>query len=121
MTWLARVPRALWALAFVSACGLMLLLLLMPITIKTQTFEHLDKLEHAGAFAALMVLGSLAWPRHLFRVAVGLLIYGGLTEVLQGTLTSTRSASAADWVADALGVGVGYLLFSRLFSRRKAS
>lgn len=70
-----------------------------------------DKLVHASLFAVLGGLGVRAWlsQRQRWRVVAGLLLLGVLTEVLQ-SLIPGRSASVGDWLADALGVGIGVLL-----------
>lgn len=66
-----------------------------------------DKLNHLAAFAALGLLGRLAWPAHgLARWAVGLLVYGGLLEIAQG-LTPNRQAEWGDLLADAIGLLIG--------------
>lgn len=73
------------------------------------TFAHADKLGHALAFAALGVAAALSWPpssRASMRVAVALLAYGAIIEIVQGTLPS-RSADGLDWVADAAGAAMG--------------
>jgi VanZ family protein len=110
-----------WVLLFGVSVAVVLFATMTPITIKPMPFPHLDKLEHAIAFSGLTVLGMLAWPTHGARVAAALLGYGALIEVLQGTLTRTRSASLLDWVADALGVAAGWWLASRLVKRAPAN
>ena len=71
-----------------------------------------DKLQHALAFATLALVASLAWhpgPRTETRVAIGLLLYGLMIEGVQMHLPS-RTASAADVLADAVGIALGLLL-----------
>lgn len=69
-----------------------------------------DKLVHWALFAATAAAGAWArWAGGRRRLAVlvwGLLVVGVLTEVLQ-TYVPGRGPSAADWLADALGVAVG--------------
>ena len=70
-----------------------------------------DKFVHAGLFALLGALAVRSWllaPQRL-RVVFGLLLLGVLTEVLQSRIPG-RSASLADWLADALGLALGFLL-----------
>lgn len=71
-----------------------------------------DKLVHVSLFALLGCLAVRGWPRAPQRwLPVGsLLLFGLLTEVLQ-TQIPGRSASLADWLADALGLAVGMLLW----------
>ncbi len=78
--------------------------------------RHADKLQHVAAFAALALVASLGWPegrRRQAAVVLGLLAYGLAIELIQSQLP-TRSASAADWLADALGIGCGLAMAAAL-------
>ena len=67
-----------------------------------------DKLVHLLLFAALA--GSGRWAGARAGVLGVLLVgYGALSEVVQGVSALERSASVADWVADAIGVLAGLL------------
>jgi VanZ family protein len=79
-----------------------------------------DKLNHFSAFSTLTVLGALAWRRTPWRVALGLLAYGGLIELLQ-TQVPGRAADWADLLADGIGIllGLAFLAALRRFSRRR--
>jgi hypothetical protein len=67
--------------------------------------EPSDKVLHVLAFATLTFLWVLAYPRtSLIVIFVGLAVFGGLIELLQGTETIQREASLADWWADILAV-----------------
>jgi VanZ family protein len=66
-----------------------------------------DKSNHLLGFAALSVLGRAAYPRRTAPLIVGLLLYGGAIEALQ-SLTPYRLAEWADWLADGIGVAIGY-------------
>ncbi|MCY7315874.1 MAG: VanZ family protein [Rubrivivax sp.] len=80
---------------------------------------HADKLRHLAAFGALAAVAALGWPPGRWQqaaIALGLLAYGLAIELIQSQLP-TRSASAADWLADAVGVGCG-LLLARTLRRR---
>lgn len=71
-----------------------------------------DKVNHALAFAALAWVAELAaWPRrgHRWRIALGLLAWGVLIELVQGQLP-TRSAEWGDVLADGVGIAIGLLL-----------
>ncbi|HXV19709.1 MAG TPA: VanZ family protein [Desulfuromonadales bacterium] len=69
-----------------------------------------DKLQHAGAYALLTLLAGrfISQWRPLIRqpwlyallVAV---VFGGMVEILQGTLTGVRQAEWGDLIADAAG------------------
>lgn len=73
-----------------------------------------DKLEHILAFFALTVLGRMGWPRRGWTLTVVLVGYGIGIELAQGAFASGRSASAADVVADLIGISLG-LIFANLF------
>ena len=66
-----------------------------------------DKLEHALAFAGLMIFGTLAFPqrRHLVPLALSLMVFGAIGEVAQ-IFVPGRSASFADALADAVGIAL---------------
>lgn len=99
----AWVQRAA-VVAFLAALGVVGVLLLLPGTALPQA-NLWDKLQHAAAFALLAVLGGIAFPqpRHRLPVAVALILFGVVCELLQ-LLVPGRSASVLDAVADAVGV-----------------
>lgn len=90
---------------FALALALLFYLALIPGPDIVQFVSWQDKIEHAAAFAALSVLGWLGWPRHVWRIAAGLLLYGALIELAQG-LTAYRFADFYDWLADAVGIAI---------------
>lgn len=72
-----------------------------------------DKANHALAFAVMFVSGRLAWPRRPWSVALGLLGYGVLVELVQSQVPN-RSADALDVIADAAGIALGALVATLL-------
>jgi hypothetical protein len=75
-----------------------------------------DKLVHAGLFAALAVTGR--WAGISARGLVPLLIgYAAVSEVVQGLSPLDRSMSIADWVADVVGVLLGLAAWAALERR----
>jgi len=93
---------------------LVLLLALLPGRILEMfgfgfTFSH-DKLNHAFAFAVLVLLGCLGWPGQKVRLVVFLLALGGAIEVLQGTQLAARDMDLLDWIADCAGVMCGLII-----------
>ena len=73
-------------------------------------FGGIDKWAHAIAFATLAVWFAGQYrPRSYWRIAVGLLAYGLLIELIQRSL-SYRSAEWHDVVADVVGIALGLLL-----------
>lgn len=82
-----------------------------------------DLLNHAAAFIFLSVLYTLAYPHSFQRIALTLLGYGLLIELVQAFLP-TRFASIEDVVADAAGViaGIaGVKMFRSLRERKRVS
>jgi VanZ family protein len=79
-----------------------------------------DKSNHFLGFITLTVLGRQGYPRQGLALFTGLLVFGGLIEVLQ-MFTDYRHADWADWLADDIGVLAGYTLdmtLRRYFSLR---
>jgi VanZ family protein len=71
-----------------------------------------DKANHALAFAALCASGRLGWPALPAPwQALVWLGYGGLIELLQ-TQLPPRQGEAADLLADALGIALGFIAAS---------
>ncbi len=69
-----------------------------------------DKLNHAIAFAALAVLGSLGWPERKARLILFLAVVGAAIEILQGTTLIGRDLDVFDWVADCIGMACGLVV-----------
>ena len=74
-----------------------------------------DKIVHFGAYFVLTFLwgryfllanSAKSTNRILFYVALGVLFYGIIIEVLQSTVTKNRSGELADIVANVLGIVV---------------
>jgi hypothetical protein len=77
-----------------------------------------DKLVHAGLFAALALTGR--WAGIGRPVLAALLVgYAAVSEVLQGMTPLNRTASVADWVADVAGLVLGLLLWEVVSRRRR--
>ena len=76
-----------------------------------------DKLVHGGLFLALALTGSWAGMRRT-PLAVLLLLYAGASELIQTIPALQRDGSIADWLADAVGVLLGLLLWA--LPRRRA-
>ena len=78
-----------------------------------------DKVVHLALFAALAASGR--WAGVGARaLAVLLLGYAALSEVVQGLPALGRSMSLADWVADAVGVLLGLALWEYASRRSPA-
>ena len=82
----------------------------MPVAyLPPQVFNLWDKAQHALAFTALTTVGLLAYPRQPWRVAIGLLAFGGAIELAQAA-TGWRYGEWSDWLADAVGLAAGSAL-----------
>jgi hypothetical protein len=112
MAW-PRWPDAtsFWAQLFVIALLGLMVLALWPATGGQDWFAQADKVRHAGAFCVLWGLGWRAGLRRGWALAVGLVSFGVVIELAQ-SLTPDREASALDVLADAVGVLLGWVLFS---------
>lgn len=97
-----------WNFIFWTCLLLVLLLSLMP-TVPDMPTTGWDKTNHLLAFALLSILGCKAYPGHSAAVFLGLLLYGGLIELLQ-SFTPYRFAEWADLMADGLGLITGFML-----------
>jgi VanZ family protein len=101
------------AMPFIFSFGLVLttVLLLMPSYAVPKAFDFYDKAQHGLIFVTLAVAGLMAYPQRLKTVCLGLCLYGGLIEVLQSTVTTTRHGDVVDWFADTLGIVVGLVIY----------
>lgn len=87
-------------------------------------FEGIDKVVHAGLFFVLSLLSCWAFYRQerFPRVSanagwLALLtggLYGGIIELLQGSVFTYRSAEWLDWLCDLAGAVLGLLAFGIL-------
>jgi hypothetical protein len=76
-----------------------------------------DKLVHGSVFAALALTGR--WAGIGRGVLAGLLVlYGGVSELIQGIPALDRDPAVGDWVADVVGVLLGLLVWELLRRRR---
>jgi VanZ family protein len=93
-------------------CALAVLVLsLTPPSVPTPSTGW-DKANHLLAFSVLAALGLRAWPGTVWRVAIGLIGYGALIEVLQ-YFSGYREASWLDLFADTAGIALGVILSYR--------
>jgi len=92
------------AAAFWFACTAVATLSLIPVSeLPSITLDVWDKAQHAAGFFFLCALGLVAYPRHITRVCMGLLLFGIVIEVAQ-SISGWRTGDWLDWLADALGV-----------------
>jgi hypothetical protein len=102
--------------AFAVAIVVSLLVLFTPASGVPAAPPGVDKVVHAALFAALA--GTGRWAGVGARgLALALLAYAAGSELIQGLDVLNRSASVADWLADAVGALLG-LAVGELLSRR---
>ncbi len=92
-----------------------------PIKISCQ-----DKIYHAIAYFMLAITWLLSFPvsreknSAKYAIALGCVIYGIIIEVLQTTLTTYRTASFFDVVANTVGVFMALLIFNSIYKKINA-
>jgi len=96
-----------------QAIGFLLIALVFYLSLARETIEipvaSGDKAGHMLAYAVLMYWFAQLHPARRYRIALAFVAMGVAIEILQG-LTDYRSFEIADMVADATGVGVGWLV-----------
>jgi VanZ family protein len=114
---LRSLPLFFWPILFWALIAAITYLMLMPLTQKTGGFEYWDKIQHALIFTLPTIIGIKAFSRKKWWVIGGLITFGGVMEIMQSLLTTTRQASAYDWLADIVGiaivVGINFLLIKK--------
>ena len=108
----SRLRGVLPALAFGLALLVSAVVLFMPASGVPTAPPGTDKVVHLLLFAVLAVTGRWAGVAQV-PLAVKLVGYAVLSEVVQGAAPLARSASVADLVADVAGVAVGLLVWVR--------
>ncbi|MBT8587064.1 VanZ family protein [Polynucleobacter paneuropaeus] len=105
-------------IAFWIACIIFgFLCLILTADLSPGLFDWWDKAQHVFAFFCLSSLGILAYQKAVVKVAIGLLLYGALIEILQW-ITGWRSGELADWVADGIGILIGCPFINRIIQKR---
>jgi len=108
------IQQTFWALLVVTA-----FLLLKPMGDGPKLFPHADKVIHMLMFFSLGMAAVLAFDYRKLAY-FSLVLYGLLTEYLQSALTTTRSGSLEDWLADMTGLVLSYLIYKRFFADKTA-
>ncbi len=102
----AGTRRGYRVLAWSGAVAVLVASLVPPPAPVAETPFGFDKLVHAASYGALMFCFGLAYARPLWLRAASLLTcYGGLIELLQ-QFSPERCASAADAVANLIGISI---------------
>ena len=115
-------------------CGIIIMILtLLPGSLfpRVKPTIGLDKLAHIFMYAGFtfsclwgyrsqFISNGIAYKKRAILHAIIIsLAYGGLTELIQEYLVSTRTGDLFDYIADCIGTGLGALLFYVFFRRKK--
>jgi VanZ family protein len=82
-----------------------------------------DKIYHCIAYFILGLTWLLSFPNSLekksikYAIVFSCIIYGIVIEVLQTTLTTYRTASLPDVIANTIGVLVAMVLFKSIYKK----
>jgi len=85
--------------------------------------SHSDKIYHAIAYFLLGLTWLLSFPKSLqnkslkYAIVISCVIYGIVVEVLQGTLTTYRTASLLDIIANIVGVLIAMMVFKQVYKK----
>lgn len=99
---------------------------LRKINFAPMQLSHADKIYHAIAYFTLALTWLLSFPNSRKKntiknvIAFSCVIYGIIIEVLQTTLTTYRTASLLDVVANAVGVFVALIIFKSIYKKINA-
>jgi VanZ family protein len=104
--------------AFVAVVLLSLVVLFAPRAPSEQGIPNLDKVVHAGLF---LLLAATTWWRFAAHRAglVAVLAYAAVSEVIQSVALANRDGDVRDFLADAVGAVLGWLV-ARLVRERLA-
>lgn len=116
-----KCPFSFWGFLCVIATALILWLALMSADSAPLGLGW-DKLNHAGAMALITGLAFLSVQSRSWA-AVAAFLYGAflgiLIEILQATLTTSRTAEWGDVLADVVGAGCAWGVIRIFQSKRK--
>jgi VanZ family protein len=114
------VSTRVWRVVFVVLVVVVAFFAVVPVPPKEFTTGW-DKLNHTSAFAALALVGRVAFPagrRAAWALALALLAYGGLIEIVQ-LYVPGRDSEWADLLGDTIGVAIGIGLAALLLRGRR--
>lgn len=100
------IPRPLRLAVFLAACATVIWLSVAPTT-AIPSVNLWDKLEHAGAYFGLALLGVWATRVRSWKLAAGLFALGVGVEIAQATMGWGRQGDVLDAVANSVGIGLG--------------
>jgi len=109
-----------WRIFFWFTLLAVLILALIPTSPELPS-SGWDKTNHLVAFSVLFIIGRRSYSAQA-QLFLGLVLYGGLIEVLQ-SFTTYRLAEWGDLIADLVGLIIGYgihALICKLFANFRA-
>jgi VanZ family protein len=104
--------------AFLAVVLLSLVVLFSPRAPSEQGIPDLDKAVHAALFALLAATTWWRFAGHRLGFAA-VLAYAALSEVAQSLLLTSRDGDVRDFLADAAGVILGWVVARRLSERAR--
>lgn len=126
------MPKSFLCSYWKSIVVCIIIFILSTVTFKTipdvAKFQNSDKLTHALMYAGLGFIFYFEYSKDVRRNTnycwliyplLFFVFWGGLIEVLQGTLFKPRTAELGDWIADIIGLLAGTALAKWLLSYKK--
>jgi VanZ family protein len=99
--------------AFAAVVVLSLIVLFAPRAPSEQEIPNLDKVVHAGLF--LLLAATTRWRFGTATLGlIAVILYGGISELIQWRALANRDGDVRDFAADAAGALLGWLLTRRL-------
>jgi VanZ family protein len=111
MRMLFDLNRRFWPLVTLALLAAITALSLSPLPELPSGAQN-DKLNHFIAYASLALPVALARPRFWLAMIAGLALWSGLIEIVQPRVN--RYGEWADFVANAMGLGLGVVLAAGL-------
>jgi VanZ family protein len=109
MEW-GRPMHRILRIAFWAAALFAFVMAVLP---HPPSVEVSDKLQHMAAFFVITVLGCAAYPRFgRFKLALALIAFGGMIEIVQMIPMVGRDSQLSDWIADVLAVLIALACYS---------
>ncbi|ADY29702.1 VanZ family protein [Cellulophaga lytica] len=126
------VKKPIYTILFISWVVLITLLSLFSFSntdLPSVKIPYIDKLVHFTFYSVATLLGVLSLKDFfnikkvktliIWYLAFILIVYGIIIEILQHTITVTRSAEFLDFVANTIGVFVGLFVAKQLFLKER--
>jgi VanZ family protein len=104
--------------AFVAVAALSIVVLFAPRAPSVHVIPNLDKVVHATLF--VLLAATTSWRFDARRGGLlAVIVYGGLSEIIQWAALAHRDGDIRDFLADTAGALAGWVLARRLSSRQE--